>query len=73
MNASRHVIDDTESIRPHVRLCHRILADALAGGYGLVELASPDGEMPIVRAQVGGSWKPLMAFHLRSSTCWSVT
>ena len=62
MGVSRHVIDDTELIQPHVRLCHRILADALASGYGLVEFVSPHGEMPIARAQVEGGWKPLMAF-----------
>lgn len=62
MGVSRHVIDDTELIQPHVRLCHRILADALASGYGLVEFVSSHGEMPIARAQVGGGWKPLMAF-----------
>jgi hypothetical protein len=63
MNASiRYEIDDTERNRPHVRLCHRILSEALAAGFTVVELATPPGAIPTARAQIDGSWKPLMAF-----------
>ena len=62
MTASRHAIDDTAMIRPHIRLCHRLLAEALVAGYGSVELTSPQGEMPVARAQVDDALKPLMAF-----------
>jgi hypothetical protein len=58
----RYEIDDTEQNRPHVRLCHRILSDALATGVTIVELATPIGALPTARAQIDGSWKPLMAF-----------
>jgi hypothetical protein len=63
MNASiRYEIDDTERIQPHVRLCHRILSEALAAGFTAVELAAPPGAGPTARAQSDGSWKPFMAF-----------
>jgi hypothetical protein len=62
MNPTRYVIDDSDRVRPHIRLCHRLLAEALVNGYGTVELVSPPGEMPGARAGVDGAWKPLMAF-----------
>ena len=63
MNAPlRHDIDDTDQIRPHVRLCHLVLREALAAGFTAVELAAPPGAPPTARAQSGGAWKWFMAF-----------
>ena len=63
MNArTRYEIDDTERIRPHVRLCHRILSEALASGFSAVKLAALPEGMPTARAESEGSWKPFMAF-----------
>jgi hypothetical protein len=58
----RYEIDDTDQVRPHVRLCHRILSESLAAGFTAVELATPLGGMPTARAQQAGSWKSFMAF-----------
>jgi hypothetical protein len=47
MNAgNRYEIDDTEQVRPHIRLCHRILSEALAAGFTTVELCAVPGEGP---------------------------
>jgi hypothetical protein len=63
MNPSiRHTIDDTEQIRPHMRLCHRMLSEALAAGFTAIELATVPGGTPTARALSEGSWKPFMAF-----------
>jgi hypothetical protein len=62
MNPSiRHTIDDTEQIRPHMRLCHRMLSEALAAGFTAIELATVPGGTPAARALSEGSWKPFMA------------
>jgi hypothetical protein len=49
-------------VRPHIRLCHQILAEALKAGYRDLELVSTAGEMPTVRTKLDGDWKSLMAF-----------
>jgi hypothetical protein len=58
----RYDIDDSAANRPHVRLCHRILSEALAGGFAAIELATPPAAMPTARVQVGGEWQWFMAF-----------
>ena len=73
---TRHVIDDTPTVRPHVRLCHQILREGLGKGYKSIALAAPLVGMPGARGQRGDGWAPLMAFppavydalvgHLRS-------
>lgn len=63
MNANvRFDIDDTDQVRPHVRLCHLMLSEALAAGFTVVELATRPGAEPTARTQVDGSWQPFMAF-----------
>jgi hypothetical protein len=62
MNTTRHEIDDTERARPHVRLCHRVLSEALASGFSAVELTTPPGGTPTAHAESGGSWAEFMAF-----------
>ena len=59
---TRHEIEDTERSRPHVRLCHRLLREALASGCTTVALGRPPEGMPTARAERGGSWTPLMEF-----------
>jgi hypothetical protein len=58
----RYAIDDTDQIRPHMRLCHRLLSEGLTAGFSIVELATPPDGMPTARAQVGDALQPLMAF-----------
>ena len=63
MNAKiRYEINDTDRIRPHIRLCHLILSEALASGFTAVELAATSGSPQQARAQIEGAWKPFMAF-----------
>ena len=59
---ARHVIDDTERIRPHVRLCHHILREGLASRFTAVEFNAAPGATPSARAQSDGAWKDFMAF-----------
>lgn len=61
-HSTRHNIDDTDQIRPHMRLCHRMLSEGLTAGYTAVELATDPGGAATARAQTGGSWKSYMAF-----------
>ena len=58
----RHEIDDTDQVRPHVRLSHLVLREALAGGFTAVELAAPPRAMPTARAQSGGTWQWFKSF-----------
>jgi len=58
----RYAIDDTDRIRPHMRLCHRILSEGLTAGFPIVELSTPPDGMPTARAQVGDALQPFMAF-----------
>jgi hypothetical protein len=63
MNAGkRFKIDDTEQVRPHIRLCHRILSEGLAAGFTIIELTAAPGTAPAARAQHEGTWKSFMAF-----------
>jgi hypothetical protein len=63
MNAGRRFkIDDTEQVRPHIRLCHQILSEALAAGFTSVELTAVPGTVPAARARHEGTWKSFMAF-----------
>jgi len=63
MNAGkRFKIDDTEQVQPHIRLCHRILSEALAAGFTTVELTAVPGTAPAARARHEGTWKSFMAF-----------
>ena len=67
MNPSiRHNIDGEadRTERPHVRLCHRILREALAQHFETVEISTPDGLTAVGRAQVGAEWQDFMAFPL---------
>jgi hypothetical protein len=63
MNAgTRHDIDDTDQIRPHVRLCHQILRDGITTPFAAVHLSTPAGAMPTARVQTQGKWEEYMAF-----------
>lgn len=61
-DAVRYSIDDTELVRPHVRLCHLMLRSALTEGFTAVELTCPPDEMPTARSQRDGRWEWYMAF-----------
>jgi hypothetical protein len=63
MNAtSRYDIDDTDRIRPHVRLCHDLLRKRLRSGFTAVELAVPAEALPTARGRMQTDWKPRMTF-----------
>ena len=59
---ARYTIDDTEHVRPIVRLCHLILRSGLTEGFTAVELTCPPGEMPTARSERDGRWEWYMAF-----------
>jgi hypothetical protein len=58
----RYNIDDTKWVRPHVRLCHLILSEALTRGYTAVKFQVSSGGLPSARAKTTGSWRPFMTF-----------
>lgn len=60
--AVRYTIDDTERVRPIVRLCHLILRSGLTEGFSAVDLTCPPDEMPTARSQRDGRWEWYMAF-----------
>ena len=61
-NAQPIAIDDTDQVRPAVRLCHLMLREALAHGFATVELTVPDDGPPTARAEQAGEWSSFMAF-----------
>lgn len=66
MNAPiRHDVDDTEMVRPHIRLCHLLLRESMQAGLTTVEVTTPPGGVPTARALREGSWTPFMTFPTR--------
>lgn len=62
IEGERHAIDDTEQVRPPVRLCHLILSDSLARGVTSIKVAAGPGTIPTAWAQTGDAWQEYMAF-----------
>jgi len=57
-----HDIDDTDQIRPHMRLCHLILREGLENEIAEVASTPESTGALAARSKMGDSWKSFMEF-----------